>query len=203
MHDKTMDEKLRSVERLYGENASNEPVDAREERVLSDAKFVMDHRARQRPSPDTIDRIVAYAADQRVEPAPIKPIARIVPLFSWRAAVAAAVLLFAAGIVYLQVDLSPGPRSAQVDVRDDVRDELQARGLRANAEQAAVLEAATDSIPAWDEPTGLRLVQRRIEMLRASGQDLEWGEPVPLEQLPAVGTTPGIRAAGAGDDVHY
>ena len=61
--------------------------------------------------------------------------------------------------------------------------------------------AVLDSIPGWEDPVDLRLLQRRIEMLRRSGADLDWGSPaVPLEQLPQTATTPGMRAVGAGNN---
>lgn len=56
-----------------------------------------------------------------------------------------------------------------------------------------------DSLSGWDSPADLLLLQRRIDMLAQSQNLLDWDEPVPLEQLPAAPTTPGLRAAGAGN----
>lgn len=67
--------------------------------------------------------------------------------------------------------------------------------------RSALVAAGNDSIPSWDDSADLRLLQKRIEMLRRSGADLEWGAPaVPLESMPAAATQPGIRAAGAGNN---
>ena len=188
-----MDKKLQIVERLYGEDATSGPSDTREERVLTEAKFVMDHRPTQRPSAETIDRIVAYAAEQQTKRR-AGPAARILPLLPWRAAVAAVFVFFVIGIAYLQFGTGPAE-----EPRAEAGTRQAADAPGAEALQPASLAVATDSVPAWDEPTDLRLFQRRIETLRASGQDLEWGETVPLEQLPVTATTPGLRTAGAGD----
>lgn len=68
--------------------------------------------------------------------------------------------------------------------------------------QPELMEAAfADSLPAWEDPADIRLLQKRIEMLRQSGDDLDWGAPaVPLESLPATATRPGIRAASTGNN---
>lgn len=250
-----MDKKLQMLERLY--ESDGEPrydgqstedatgAEAIEMRLMSEAKFVLDHKPGLRPDVSSIDAIVQRAAlaagtDQR----PAK-IARIIPL-RWQAAVAAVFVLFAVGIVYWQVVQAPVPldgsgsvaeRSAVIadgETRDgDARARRDGQALASSPPQSpsaddalladedvaafaappasvgsmaemepsmgvTLASTANDSIPSWDDSADLRLVQKRIDMLRRSGGDLDWGTPaVPLEELPQSRAAPGIRAAGA------
>jgi hypothetical protein len=271
-----MDKKLQIIERLYGDAASgsDDPPqsktevpsvsgdETREERLLAEAKFVMDHRTTTRPSPATIDRIVAYAIEQRqveqrqveqrqveqrqaqararrgVGTSAMSPTTRILPLFPWRSAVAAVFVLFVVGIAYWRIDFGPAPVQEKADAvaqvapdvgaervgesRDAVSpatqpaaplelevalprsetvesDGVELASARAANAGLADADMETDSVPAWDAPSDLRMLQKRIEMLGATGQDLDWGEPVPLEQLPVSAAAPGIRAASTGN----
>lgn len=254
-----MDKKLQMLERLYEsdgrpgydgqsiEDATD--IEAKEMRLMSEAKFVLDRRSALRPEPGTIDAIVRRAADgvgnTGGDENRSARVARIIPL-QWRAAVAAVFVLFAVGMVYWQVTQVPTPIDGSGDLaapseaiadsdapQADFRERRDAEALRSSPERSAdadeadatfsppvggiaemepslepslgsslasslSLAATNDSIPAWDDSADLRLVQKRIDMLRRSGGDLDWGSPaVPLEQLPASRATPGIRAAGA------
>ncbi len=252
------DKKLQLVRKLYdpGEGVSPEdltPEETREEKLMGEAKFVLDRRERLAPDVAVIDAIVARAA----EAAP-KPHARIIPIWSlqrlqsWRPAVAAAFAIVVVGAAYLGYTRSgaePGAPSAEAELRAPLEegnvpafaDEDDAVGLGAEREavsprsdlatntrretvaaidpsaepaasrdqlassgrlQPELIEAAfADSIPAWEDPADIRLLQKRIEMLRQSGDDLDWGAPaVPLESLPTTATRPGIRAASSGNN---
>ena len=241
-----MDKKLQMLERLY--ESDGEPrydgqsvedatgAEAIEMRLMSEAKFVLDHKAGLRPDVSSIDAIVQRAALSAGSAPRPAGMARIIPL-RWQAAVAAAFVLFAVGIVFWQVVQAPVPldgsgsfaepsaviadsetREADTRARRDTEAPSTSSQPALSADEdvaafaspgrsAAEMEpalgmtlasTANDSIPSWDDSADLRLVQKRIDMLRRSGGDLDWGTPaVPLEELPSSRAAPGIRAAGA------
>lgn len=164
-----------------------------EYRVLSEAKFRMDHKKRERPDREVIDRVLAAAATG--EPFAAKTLrpdrgaifrnTRLRKLLIPAMTIAAVVVL-GIGIGWF------GDSSDQVvpaTARTFVDDSLvppESLFRYVPSRQGLVTQVGVvDPRLAWDDGLAMPDLYRRMEMLRPIS-DLDWGESsIPLEMLPA------------------
>ncbi|NNF05041.1 MAG: hypothetical protein HKN17_11315 [Rhodothermales bacterium] len=190
----------------------------REYQALSEVKFRLDHRRRERPDPAVLDAVLGTAAGE--SPVPGGPRGDR-PAVSGRAhmrrllipalsVAAALVVAFGLGWWANAPETSIRPEAQAFDsdmpvppeslnrfvppVAGSVPDNLP--NTRATAATRAVGAASLDPRLTWDEPEPLEFWYRRIESLEAAADPDGWGEPaVPLEMLPGT-VSSGIVPAG-------
>ncbi|MDA1028903.1 MAG: hypothetical protein O3B41_07620 [Bacteroidetes bacterium] len=197
---------------LYGESESESDLrtllrnpDLKEEyTALSEAKFRLDLRKRERPDAAVMNTIMA-AARTGIEPSGMYsrvdrgPIARgsrlrkvLVPALSF-----AAVVLFSVGVGLFSVDWSSDQRIplAESAVNDLVPPESLYRFVPPHRD-AVSPSTSQDSELEWDDRTTLSSVNDRLNSLKPSDL-LDWGESaVPLESLPN-SNRPGFQTVGS------
>lgn len=155
-----MDTRLQIVERLYeeGENHVPHPQQSetgedltREFQAMSQAKFWMDHRRRQRPETAVIDAVVEAAAAAargevpgvtRSDRSPLRLI--IAPRVRW--AVAATLVLAIAGLGLWRVALSPPVPARFGSDEDAPRNEALAEREESKPQQKIEMPALADAI---------------------------------------------------------
>lgn len=187
---------------LYGEpdaegelrSLLNDEELQQEHHALSEVKFRLDHLGRTKPDANSIDQVVAHAAnaaastkvgDRRGDRAPlwrIRPIRRVlIPALS-----VAAAIVIAVGFGYF----SPKTDHSVVSETQIAADEMTAEaesllGTRPVVPSHRVVSTgrSTDPLLAWEYAESLRELSRRIETMRPVG-DLDWGaRSIPLETL--------------------
>lgn len=213
-----MDERKRDILlHLYGEAPEESDLREllrddelrREYQTLSEVKFRLDHRRRERPDPAVVDAVLAQVAGEssgvagrRGDRPAVPHGARIRRLLVPALSIAAAVVLaFGLGWWARTPGATAPPPSQTFDADMPVPPESlnrfvpsspSARGPAARA----VGTASADPRLAWDEPEALDFWYRRIESLEAASDPGGWGEPaVPLEMLPGTGSS-GLLQAG-------
>ena len=190
-----MDEKLQIVQHLYGEAADrsayhrlleDEAVRAAYQ-AMSEVKFRLDHRPRQRPDAVVLDRILAAASGEASVAGgalrPDRPALRLVSrrAFQWVGMAAAAVLVVGVGLMALWPDEEPASVAPAVAQEQTTMPEGPASESYV---PSAAMQTTADQTPAWDEADEVRRLHRQIGMLQRGNADLRWGEPVvPLEML--------------------
>jgi hypothetical protein len=174
-----MDDSLRLIQHLYGEDEGDSAFarrlekDAslrREYEQLSDVKDALDRRPSASPDPEVVDRVVDRAREAAQDPASPEASDRSpeAPPRTRRrrlqGAGAALMVLLALGLGWWQLAPTGGP-SAQSGTT--------ARSRAAPATGGAVQR--TDEMPAWDDQDEVVRLHRRIEMLRSRSRPDDWG----------------------------
>ncbi len=168
----------------------------REHQALSEAKFRMDHLSRSRPDPNTIDRIVAQAAEAASSPAVgirrgdrpalwrSRPLRRVlIPAVSLAAAI---VLAVGSGMFNFSSDDNALLNSESMADHRAAEAESLLRTTPIAPPNLATRSSTRDIDPllVWDDSNRLRELYRRIETMRPT-DDLDWGaRSIPLETLP-------------------
>lgn len=183
-----------------------------EYQALSEIKFRLDHRRRERPDPAVLDRVMAAAVGEspavgarrgdRPAAARAARMRRLlIPALSMAAAL---VVTFGLGWWARTPDRVVPSSTQAFDPDVPVPPESLNRfvpplpdarvGVRAGTRMVGT--AAVDPRLAWDEPVPLDFWYRRIESLEAASDPDGWGEPaVPLEMLPGTSSS-GLLQAG-------
>lgn len=212
-----MEDKKKILLHLYGETDAGSELRTllendelrQEHQALSEAKFRVDHIRRERPDPQTIERIMEHAAARDSKLKPGFPRADRPAI--WRTRQLRRVLIPAISIaaaVVIAVGLGMFDRNPVDSARTtaDVAEALQTVPpeslLRTTPIDPTLLTpigtASNDPRLAWDDSGQLRSMYRRIETMRPTDL-LDWGEAsVPLEQFPTSGRQDktGFRRAG-------
>jgi hypothetical protein len=186
---------------LYGETDS--PAELRslleddtlrkEHAALSEVKFRLDHRPTLKPDSAAVDKIVSeagklYGVPERGRRIDRQPVFRARPL---RRLLVPALSVAAAVVVTVGIGLFASDSFESEPSRPDF-----ANSAIENAPPESLLRATpipenlvgqserftSDPMLAWDEDDRLHDVYRRIQTMRPAN-DLDWGEPIPLESL--------------------
>ncbi len=193
-----MDRRLQLIAHLYEEEIEGlEPLDRlledpdlrQEYTLLRESRFALDHRARVRPDPASIDAIVAAARPAKAD-SPLRLVRMRRVLVPAMAAAAALLFVF----VRLPADDSDvlqnaAPREEVASAESLLRTLPPAAPEPAPPALADVADAgleaeAVGALPSWDSGRDLRRLSRRIATLKAAGVE-DWDEEaVPLEMLP-------------------
>ena len=199
---------------LYGELAQSTDLrsllkdeELRDEHAaLSEAKFRLDHRAKERPSQDVLDHIIAAAAAGTDENLTLKrrdrkPIARthslkkiLIPALSLAAAI-----LFGVGMGWIGGSSNQVPASAPSALADDSVVPPESLYRYVPPRQNALRQASErQSRLAWDDDSSLPNLHRRIITLNPSN-GTDWGSgALPLEVLPT-SQNRGFQTAGSNN----
>ena len=198
-----MDKKKNILLHLYGDPDAEGDLRSllgdndlqREHQALSEAKFRMDHLGRSRPDPNTIDQIVAKAAEAASSPTVgarrgdrparwrSRPLRRVlIPAVSLAAAI---VLAVGSGLFIFSSDDNAQLKSERM--ADNRAAEAESLLRAAPIAPDLAVPASTreiDPLLVWDDADRLRELYRRIEIMRPTN-DLDWGaRSIPLETLP-------------------
>ena len=199
---------------LYGE--SPEGTDLRsllkddelrdEHAALSEAKFRLDHRTKERPSQDVLDHILATAAAGADGDLPVRrrdrgPVARIhtlkkllIPALSLAAAI-----LFGVGLGWIGSSSNQVPASAPPAFANDSVVPPESLYRYVPPRQNALRQASErKSRLAWDDDSSLPNLHRRINTLNPSN-GTAWGSgALPLEVL-SNSQNRGFQTAGSNN----
>jgi hypothetical protein len=197
---------------LYGETEqendlrtllNNEELKA-EYTAMSETKFKLDLRKRERPDPAVIDMIMAAARTggepirqvSRTDRGPVSRTSRLkrvlIPALS-----IAAVLVVGIGIsTYVTPFSTNAPLTASSQL-DDAVVPPESLYRFVPSRQGGVTQASTsDERLSWDQGNTIPNLNERINRLRPTN-DLDWGESaMPLEMLPN-SSRPGFQTAGS------
>lgn len=178
-----MDDTLRLIRYLYGEEADESEVERRLEKDkelrreyerLRNVKKHLDRRRPCRPDRDVVDRIVQEARtateSSDAEALDASDRAPRGPDRSWsrrlQAVSAGLALVLVLGLAWWRLPLDPGS-SAQSTQPTAQREVVRTRG--------AVGEQTPDDVPAWDDSDELVRIQQNIERLQARSGPNSWG----------------------------
>ncbi len=190
---------------LYGEASDAEELrsllrddELRQEHAdLSEAKFRLDHLAKERPDQIVIDRILAAAAAGEGLPAgdhrpdrPALPRANRMRKVLIPALSIAAAIIFGVAIGWFGASTGTSIPDEAPAVASSSDDLVPPESLYRFVPPQRQLTPASQSDPrlAWDDASPILDMHRRIQTMRPQGS-LDWGEKaVPLESLPGSGS---------------
>lgn len=199
-----MNKELQLIQHLYGEReehfALRETLETSEAlhdeyQALSEAKFYLDHRRRQRPDAAILDQIMAAAAHVS-EPAPQSSLVRgrldrlarphrahrkrrTLSLVSLSLVMVCAMSI---GLWQWTSSSAPIPQTASAETYQSALPPSATDGLASTMPQ----QASDETLPSWEDDQVMEL-HKRIDRLQQRATALQWDEPAtPLEMVPAL-----------------
>jgi anti-sigma factor RsiW len=189
-----MDDPLRLIQYLYGEDEDESTVERRlsedealyrEYERLRETKERLDDRPARRPDPAVVDEVVdtARAAAQSSSPTPRPDEDRPArpPTRSWTRRLQMVGSALALG-VFVGVGWWQLPETADESTAVSAPDGPVPTASQSAPAAPEERRSSTDAVPAWDESDELVRIHRRVEQLQAQSGPNSWGTIQPIDR---------------------